>query len=189
MCFFSSWLLFAWEFSIRHPGTVLVLIGVAGEGAELIAKKFCHEWFKKQESLLEWLGLLFWLMVVVGLLWEFGEIRQSEKEASELTARAATNELRVAVLSNETVHLSIDLESAKSNNFKLAKQVFGLTAQTEQISTNIEQVRNMVNSPEITINTTKIQKMNWMKMGVIIFRNERNSFMGAPVKVEVQIDP
>jgi hypothetical protein len=103
-----------------------VLIGVAGEGAELVSKKFCHEWFKKRESLLEWFGLAFWLLVVIGLLWEFGEIRQSEKEASELYARAATNELQVAVLTNETVRLSINLEGAKSNNFILRSNVVAL---------------------------------------------------------------
>jgi hypothetical protein len=93
-----------------------------------LQKRFCHEWFKKQESLLEWFGLAFWFMVVLGLLWEFGEIRKSEKEASELNDRASTNELQVAVLSNETVRLSINLEGAKSNNLVMRKQYADLVA-------------------------------------------------------------
>jgi len=44
----------------------------------------------------------------------------------------------------------MNLEQEKSKNVELAKQVFGLTAQTELINTNIEQVRDIVNSPVIT---------------------------------------
>lgn len=77
--------------------------------------------------------------------------KQAEKEAGNAN-------LQVAVLSNETVRLSANLEGAKLKNIELAKQVFELTTQTELISTNIAQVRDLVNSPEIKAKLTETKK-------------------------------
>jgi len=92
-------------------------------------------------------------------------VLNEKSERAEKDAGQAN--LLVGVLSNETVRLSINLEAAKSNDLELAKQVFGLTAQTEQISTNIAQVRDMMNSPEITA------KLNEAKLSL----NEANKTM------------
>ncbi|HZL78943.1 MAG TPA: hypothetical protein VFC17_08820, partial [Candidatus Limnocylindrales bacterium] len=115
-----------------------------------------------REQLLE---RLFVILVAFGVAVEFlalpvsmHEVATLNEEAKQAGKDAGQANLQVVVLSNETVRLSANLEDAKSKNIELAKQVFGLATQTELISTNIAQVRDMVNSPEITakLNETKL---------------------------------
>src|SRR5438067_1363896 len=107
-----------WEF-IADAGTWMVIIGVAGEGLELIVKVVerkwpcgkCAQWSHKHEFLIQGaLGSAFWIMVVLGLGIEFRgnhnakQIEDKEntrlnleagiarKEAGAANDRAATTE-------------------------------------------------------------------------------------------------
>jgi hypothetical protein len=53
------------------------------------------------------------------------------KQAGYANERASSNEWQVAVLSNQTVRLSLNLEEAKSNNLELQKQVLALVEKTK----------------------------------------------------------
>ena len=116
----AIWFWIAFEVS----AALLVAVGCAGEwylhhhpaGRKKVEKKEHH----KLES-------RFIAAVVVGVFMEFfalghaiPEAVRLEKDVASANDRASTNELQVAVLSNETVRLSINLESAKSNNIIFA---------------------------------------------------------------------
>jgi len=58
------------EFSIRHPGIVLVLVGVFGEAVEIFSKILKKHWYEKHERAIDiWSGI-FWIIVMLGLAWE-----------------------------------------------------------------------------------------------------------------------
>lgn len=142
-------------------GCVIVIIGIIGEGFELLLK-----WWRKRKFRVGF-GLRFdnlnrgrlsafirrfhkfdleietfaIILVVLGLVIEVAashvaygisdlqnsllnkEAGEARKAAGLANERAFTNELQVAILSNETVRLSINLEDAKSNNLVLQKQL------------------------------------------------------------------
>src|SRR5581483_4401369 len=67
-----------WE-TIADVGTVLVMVGVTGEGLDIVLK-ICkrkvknarfHNWLEKHDFAIEIWGAIFWIMVVVGLAIEF----------------------------------------------------------------------------------------------------------------------
>jgi hypothetical protein len=137
-----------WE-GLADVGTWLVIIGVAGEVVEIVLNILKHilknkkflDYHKKHKFCIEILGMVFWLMVVVGLCVELKGGHESKKisvaensrltkqlndtthEAAVLNDRAFTNELQVAVLTNETVRLKLDLELAGSNNVVQQKEL------------------------------------------------------------------
>jgi hypothetical protein len=116
----SSLLFNCWEFSIRHPGIVLVLFGVAGE--------VIFDW-KEMKGRLAWAKRISALVLIAGLILEFSEAAKSdkgvsaaieragiaEKEAGQANERAATNELAVATLTSSNLVLSIELEKLKQD--------------------------------------------------------------------------
>ena len=147
-------------------GTWLVIIGVAGEGVEILLKILQHKltcktfllWCERHEFSIEIWGALFWIMVVAGLAVEFryghkaktisdAENVRLVQKAAELTDRAATNELRVAVLSNNTVRLSIQLEEAKSNNLVLGHLLLARTL-TEPLTATLKKFSGVVSHVE-----------------------------------------
>jgi|SRR5580765_2490256 len=79
MSLISSVSLFVWEFVKRHPGIVLVLVGVAGE--------ITLEW-KSAKGKLAWLKKSFWVLLVLGLAIEFGEAAKSDKDVAIISKQS-----------------------------------------------------------------------------------------------------
>ena len=67
----------------------MVLIGVFGEGFEIVSKVFFKEWYKKREHGIEITGSVFWMVVVIGLAWEIPEASENDRKAGEANERAA----------------------------------------------------------------------------------------------------
>lgn len=80
----SSHWLFVSEFVKRHPGTTLVLFGVAGEGIELWLKIWRDDLYKKYERKIDVFGFIFWIIVVIGLAWEVPDAAKTDKESADL---------------------------------------------------------------------------------------------------------
>lgn len=108
-----------WE-GLANWGMVVVIIGVAGEGVEIIAKLLFKKWYERYEKMVDVVGFVFWVMVVFGLAIEFrGDNKSKEitdRENAQLTYRATSNELKVAAL-----NLRIE-ELRKENNDFASKQ-------------------------------------------------------------------
>lgn len=174
MCFFSTLSEYVWEFSKRHPGIVLVVVGVAGEGVDIFVKIFFKEWSKKRELGIEIIAAIFWAMVVFGLTLEMFEAAKSDKEFMVLTKQSAdANKLageaneRAAKFEREagelfkvgeqakqsTANAEVELEKAKTEREKaeagrleLEKQVLALVKKTKvrTISKNAKDALNRI---------------------------------------------
>lgn len=83
------------EFAKAHPGIVLVLIGVFGEGFEILAKIFFKKWARKHELRLEIVGAFCWILVVVGLAFEIPDAAKTDKEAADARLETAKLELQI----------------------------------------------------------------------------------------------
>jgi len=102
-----------------------VIIGVAGEGVEIVLKIMQHKltnenflaWCKLQEFAIEIWGAVFWIIVVIGLAVEFRyghkakTITDAEnvrliQNAAELRQRAANTESNLVVLNKATLELA-----------------------------------------------------------------------------------
>ena len=119
--------------SLEIIAAALVAIGCSGEWwlHHLPAgrkKKEKDEHHKLESRFMKAMVALGVIIELFALGHSIKEGKELENKVSEASGRAATNELQVAVLSNETVHLSINLEEAKSNNLELSKQVLELEA-------------------------------------------------------------
>lgn len=88
-------------FVSRHPGAVLVFVGVVGEGAEILTKIFCHKWAEKRERLLDAVGGMFWIILILGLWIEFSEAAQSDIEVKRLQSDNLVLQARVLELQAE----------------------------------------------------------------------------------------
>lgn len=88
--------------SLADWGTKLVIIGVAGEGIELLIKFFeprlkkrlkWRHFFHKTDPWINAVGGVFWIMVVLGLCWEFSGNHKAkvilDKDNAELHLKAA----------------------------------------------------------------------------------------------------
>jgi hypothetical protein len=95
MCLISSSSLFVWEFAKRHPGIMLVLVGVFGEGFEIFSKIFCKSWAKKHELGLEIVGAFCWMVVVTGLAFEIPDAANTDKDAADARLETAKLELKI----------------------------------------------------------------------------------------------
>lgn len=112
---------------LAEMGVWLVIIGVAGEGVEIVIKLATRKLHFK-ESFWHWLDVIsaiFWIMVVVGLVIEqkgsnrVAEINERDnaelhfkaseaaKQAGFANDRAASNEVRVAELQNENLKVKL----------------------------------------------------------------------------------
>jgi len=106
------------EFGLRHPGLILVLFGVVGEGIEIIPDCFFKPFHKKHESKLKFIGFVSWSVLAFGLVIELMEASNLDNKVSELNLkasvayqRATTNELTVKLL--ESTNLGLRTELAK----------------------------------------------------------------------------
>jgi len=133
MSLFSGWSLDAWE-TLGDIGTVMVIIGVAGEGIEILVKWKRKEWYHKNESKIDLIGGVFWMLVVAGLAIEFRGNYKAKKIEEENTARLnieAANARREAGAANEraanselkVAQLAIGVEQLRSNNLVLASAI------------------------------------------------------------------
>jgi hypothetical protein len=96
-----SFILFVYEFSKRHPGIVLVTIGVIGEGLEIGCKLWDKITGKKRpkcfEIFLESWGFIFWVILVFGLVLEM-------VDSGKIDSKLADAEIQITELqTNETV--------------------------------------------------------------------------------------
>jgi len=107
MIFATSLLDNCWEFITRHPGILLVLLGVTGE--------VIFDW-KEMKGRLAWAKRLSAIVLIAGLVLEFSEAAKSDKEVAIANERVSTNELQVA-------KLNLRVEELRKQNDKLeAKQ-------------------------------------------------------------------
>src|ERR1035437_2611527 len=103
-------LLLCWEFVTRHPGLMLVLIGVAGEVA-------C-DW-KEMAGRLAWAKKISAMLLVIGLAVEFWESAKLDNEVAD------TKE-RTAVAAKEASQANVRAATTESNNLALKKQMLEL---------------------------------------------------------------
>jgi hypothetical protein len=99
MCFFSSifsWASWIWEFSKLHFGIALVVVGVAGEGFDLVTKFFWKDWHKTNERIIEFFELFFWAMVVFGLILEMQDEAKSDNKVLALQQQIEQTKTNVA---------------------------------------------------------------------------------------------
>jgi hypothetical protein len=80
MIFASSLLFNCWEFATRHPGILLVLLGVVGE--------VVFDW-KEMKGRLAWAKRLSALVLIAGLILEFSEAAKSDNEVADTKERTA----------------------------------------------------------------------------------------------------
>src|SRR5579859_1028671 len=99
----SSLLSNCWEFSTRHPGILLVLLGVAGE--------VIFDW-KEMKGRMAWAKRLSALVLVAGLILEFSEAAKSDKEVSAAIERAGDAEREAGQANERTAN-------TESNNLVL----------------------------------------------------------------------
>lgn len=99
-----------WE-SVAEWGFVLVFVGVAGEGGEIVAKLFFKNSFKKRERAWDICSAVFWLVLVVGLAVELigthMATRIADRENARLTKEASVARLEAAQANERTVQLEI----------------------------------------------------------------------------------
>jgi len=108
-------------------GTWLVIIGVAGEGVEIVLKVLQHKltnekflaWCKNHEFSIEIWGALFWLMVVIGLAVEFRYGHKAktitDRENARLTQNAAELNLKSEVFRLKANTLEREMMETKTN--------------------------------------------------------------------------
>ena len=104
-----------WGFAIRHPGLMLVLIGVAGEVA-------C-DW-KEMAGRLAWAKKLSAMLLVIGLVVEFWESAKLDNEVADTKERTAIA-VKDASQANERA------ANTESNNLVLDKQLTELKARLQ----------------------------------------------------------
>lgn len=102
---------------------MFVLIGVAGEGVELIAKICFRHRSEKFDSLLDRIGFAFWALVVLGLVMEFNEAAKTDRDFSTMTVLAAQiGTTNAQLVASNLVNKAI-IEQVRSNNNVLAMQL------------------------------------------------------------------
>ncbi len=84
------------EFVTRHPGITLVLVGVLGEGFEIVIKLCFKHRSPKFDRIVEMIGAIFWVVLVVGLAWEFREAGKTDLQIEQLRKDNATLRIRFA---------------------------------------------------------------------------------------------
>lgn len=122
----SSFLTGCWEFILRHPGLLLVLVGVAGE-------VIC-DW-KDMSGRLARAKKISAILLVIGLAVEFIEAAKSDKELAETKERTAVavreasqaNE-RAAKFDADRVVIQKQAEEIRSTNFVLQTKLLELEA-------------------------------------------------------------
>jgi len=124
---FSS-LSFLWELSTLHPGLVLVLVGVAGEGVELSFELLFEKFHKRHERKFKALDWVFWAVVVIGLGMEMSDAAHSDNEVIALKQQIVQIDPLNNPVFDASGHLEIHLKRDKkieSTPFDAVRGVFG----------------------------------------------------------------
>lgn len=106
MIFYGSIFSDCWSFVARHPGLILVLIGVIGEGVEIIPKIWFEKFYEKFKRKLEITGAVCWGILVIGLAIELSEAAELDSDVASSNERSKQLEstnlvLRAEVLKQE----------------------------------------------------------------------------------------
>jgi hypothetical protein len=150
---FAHWICI---FGTRHPGTLLVVVGVFLEGVEIFSKIFFEHWFKKHERAIDiWSGI-FWIIVVVGLAWEIPDAVKTDKEAAESNKEAAVAQTNAAAAFTFAAQIGTTNAQLVSNNLVLSGDVAMLELQAMEAKTNIANIANIdpLNAPLHSITAT-----------------------------------
>jgi hypothetical protein len=108
----SSMLSNCWEFAARHPGILLVLLGVAGE--------VIFDW-KEMKGRLAWAKRFSAIVLIAGLVLEFAEAAKSDRDVSAAIERAGNAEKeagqaneRAAIIESNNAALLMQIEQLKT---------------------------------------------------------------------------
>jgi len=142
MIFASSLLFNCWEFASRHPGILLVLLGVAGE--------VIFDW-KEMKGRLAWAKRLSALVLIAGLILEFSEAARSDEDVSAAIERAGIAEKeagqaneRAAEFDADRVTIAKEAEEIRSTNFVLQAKVLELEGKLKPRTITSEQRTNLI---------------------------------------------
>ena len=149
---------FSLGFLARHPGLLLVLVGVAGE--------VLFDW-PEMKGKRVWGKRLSAIILVLGLVLEFVEAAKSDNEVTATKERTAHAERqagqaneRAAIIESNSIALSLTIEGFRSNNLAVENQVEelrkeNLLLQTKMInglySRTVEEVFRINESSRVTV--------------------------------------
>jgi hypothetical protein len=128
MSLLSSSFFFVLELSIKHPGVVLVLIGVFGEIA--------LEWKKTKDA---WLKKAFWVLLIMGLVLEFREAAKSDLEAAKLEQSNLELQIKLQprTITTQQVRDFMDLTKSITNKIYIKVIVGDSDGETERFAGKI----------------------------------------------------
>jgi hypothetical protein len=132
MCLISSSLLTAYEFVTRHLAIVLVLIGVLGEGVELVLKIWWEHVYKKYERKIDVAAFIFWAIVIIGLGCEIPDAVKTDRETANLET---TNAQLVA----SNLEAAMKIEEMRSNNIEDELQLSPRLIEQEGATTRMKE--------------------------------------------------
>jgi hypothetical protein len=98
------------EFTKLHLGLVLVIVGVAGEGVEIIWKLLIRKRSEKLDLFLDSIGAFFWIVLVIGLALEIPDAARTDKEAAESNKLAGQANERAANTESNNLVLQAKLQ-------------------------------------------------------------------------------
>jgi hypothetical protein len=138
-------LAFSFGFIAKHPGLLLVFIGVAGE-------VIC-DW-KEMSGRLSWAKKLSAILLVLGLTIEFIEAAKSDKDVAETKERAAIAEREAGQANESAAKANERAANTESNNLVLRSKVLEIEAKnkwrmitSEQKDLFIELTKNISKFP------------------------------------------
>jgi hypothetical protein len=142
MIILSSLLFNCWEFSTRHPGILLVLLGVAGE--------VVFDW-KEMKGKLAWAKKLSALVLIAGLILEFSEAAKSDKDVSAAIERAGNAEKeagqaneRAGKFDADRIMVEKEAEEIRSTNLVLQAKLLELEGNMKPRTITSEQQTNLI---------------------------------------------
>jgi hypothetical protein len=130
------------EFIGRHPGLLLVLIGVVGE--------IVCDWKEIGVGRLARAKKISAILLIVGLMMEFWEAAKSDNELAATKERTALIESQVAGLNKEAADARVVAGNAESNSVVLAKVVLQQAQQIQDTAKTAKDTRDFVSEPTTT---------------------------------------
>ncbi|HEX3890299.1 MAG TPA: hypothetical protein VHX90_05555 [Verrucomicrobiae bacterium] len=103
------------EFAKLHLGLVLVIVGVAGEGIEIIWKLLVRKRSERLDLFLDSIGAFFWIVLVIGLALEIPDAARTDKEAAESNKLAGQANERAANTESNNLVLRSNVAVLESN--------------------------------------------------------------------------